>query len=31
MNRIRDLRLEKGISQNELAKALGLTQFLAYL
>ncbi|KHO63394.1 SOS-response transcriptional repressors (RecA-mediated autopeptidases) [Thermoanaerobacter sp. YS13] len=26
MNRIRDLRTEKGISQNELAKALGLTQ-----
>ncbi|MGB9780652.1 helix-turn-helix domain-containing protein [Caldanaerobacter sp.] len=26
MNRIKDLRAEKGISQNELAKALGLTQ-----
>lgn len=26
MNRIKDLRLEKGVSQNKLAKALGLTQ-----
>lgn len=26
VNRIKDLRAEKGISQNELAKALGLTQ-----
>jgi transcriptional regulator with XRE-family HTH domain len=26
MNRIKNLRLEKNISQNELAKALGLTQ-----
>ncbi len=26
MNRIKDLRAEKSVSQNELAKALGLTQ-----